>query len=188
MMGNFLKKWIILFSLIFSHQAFSRWFADIHAGFGFTPETDDNDDEIIFNGVETGIRFGLGHRILIFGVDTSYGWTQSEWSYLSTTERYDMKKFDLGAFVGIDAGKLVRFWISYFPESEWSIEAAGSPKLDCTAVGGGAGLTILPYVTFNLEAKFYNMNKFTISGTTTTWTGEQKMDPYEVIVTLGFVF
>jgi hypothetical protein len=182
-----MKKLIILLALTFSHQAFSKWFADIHVGFGFVPDTDDNEKEIVFEGMETGIRFGLGHRILIFGFDGSYGWMNADFPYISTTDS-PMKKYDLGVFVGLEFQKLFRVWASYFPKSEWNFSSTGSPKLEGTAFGGGFGMTVLPYVTFNGEIKFYNMNILTVSENSTTWTGDAKIKPYELIFSLGFIF
>ncbi len=183
-----MKKLIILLSIIFCHQIHARWFADIHAGFGFTPETSQQPDTLVFEGVETGARFGLGYKILIFGVDASYGWLNSQFQYLSPTDYYDMQKLDLGVFLGFEIIKLVRIWGSYFPYSEMNFDASGSPKLQGTVAGGGVGLTILPYVTFNGEIKFYNMNKYMVSGSTITMTGSQKIDPFEIIFSLGLVF
>lgn len=173
--------------MLFSHHAYSRILFDGHVGFGFTPENDE-ENELIFEGLEVGLRLGPTLGPLILGVDASYGWTQSETTLLSSGIETDMKKYDLGGFLGFEFIKLLRVWGSYYVVSEMSFDYNGSPKLKGTAAGGGVGMTVLPYVSLNAEVKFYNMNKFTIDGKTTTWTGDDKVEPIEVIVTIGFIF
>lgn len=186
-----MKKLIILMTLLFSYQAFARVLFDLHAGFGFTPENDQQQGDVVFEGIETGARLGIAYGILIFGADASYGWNTAQFSLIdpsSPDEEYSMKKYDLGFFGGFEIAKLVRIWGSYFPKSEMKFDASGTPTLKGTVAAGGIGLTVLPYVTVNGEVKFYNMNQYTVSGVTTTWTGDDKVNPIEVILTIGFIF
>lgn len=182
-----MKILIIFMALVFSQQGFCRLFFDGHAGFGFTVEQDSDQEGPSFDGVEVGARIGPTWGPIILGADVSYGWMNGSNDPDSSTE-YKMDKSDLGAFFGFEFIKLLRVWGSYYLVSEMKFDSPDSYKLKGTAVGGGVGLTVLPFVSINAEVKYYNMNEITSNGKTETVTGDEKQKPLEILVSIGCIF
>ncbi len=174
-------------ALVFSQQGFCRLLFDGHLGFGFTVEQDSDQEGPSFDGVEVGARIGPTLGPIILGADVSYAWMNSSNDPNSSTE-YKMNKTDLGAFFGFEFLKLLRVWGSYYLVSEMKFDSPDSYKLRGTAVGGGIGLTVLPYVSINAEAKYYNMNEITSNGQDTTVAGDQRQKPLEILVSIGCIF
>lgn len=183
-----MAKSVVFLFLIFSPPVFSRWVVDAHFGYGEVPNTTEQKSEILFKGVEAGLRVGLGHSLWMIGLDGSYGWMDSKFQNLSSSEEIPMKKLDLGGFFGIEFLGLIRMWVSYFPISDWYFDYINSPKLQGRVMGGGVGLSILPYVSINGEIKLYNMDKFTDGSNSVILSGDEKIQPFEVGISLALVF
>jgi hypothetical protein len=183
-----MKSLIFLMALVFSQQGFCRLLFDGHVGFGFTVDQNDAQEGPEFEGVEVGARIGPTLGPIILGADVSYAWTNSTYDQISTPSDYNMNKTDLGAFFGLEFLKLIRVWGAYYFISEMKFDSPGSYKLKGTAAGGGVGLTVLPYVSINVEAKYYNMNQITNNGIETTVTGDQRQKPLEILISIGCIF
>jgi hypothetical protein len=187
-MVNLMKSLIVLMALVFSQQGFCRLLFDGHIGFGFTLDQNDTQQGPAFEGVEVGARIGPTLGPIILGADVSYSWTNSTYDQISSSSDYKMNKADLGAFLGLEFLKLIRVWGAYYFISEMKFDSPGSYQLRGTAAGGGVGLTVLPYISLNVEAKYYNMNQITDYGKEITVTGEQRQKPLEILISIGCIF
>lgn len=98
-------------------------------------------DNVDTSGVNYGARLGYSLPALFsLGLDYNMG------TYDHDGTDVDHTKF--GAFVAVDLPILARAWASYY----FSAKAeAGASEVDGDGFGLGVGLTMLPFVSLNLE-------------------------------------
>ncbi|RLA64670.1 MAG: hypothetical protein DRQ88_07275 [Epsilonproteobacteria bacterium] len=153
-----MKKLLILFCL-FSHPAQAWLIVEGNVGYGISNEWEkENYADVQYDGMVVNGRLGVKvFNFLIFGGE--YSWSDNYFEYMDNSSGIGYKipspRTDYGVFAGIDLPIMLRFWASYYIQSELKMDNLNGTKLNGFGYGAGVGWTFLPFVSINGEYRKY---------------------------------
>ena len=137
-----MKKILIGLMLIVSgFNASAGIMVEPYLAYNFAGEVGNTDT----SGVNMGARLGYSLPMLVsFGLDYNFG----EYTHDMSSVDVDVDHSKLGVFVAVDLPILMRAWATYYVNANADF---GATDVDGDGFGLGVGLTMLPFVSLNLE-------------------------------------
>lgn len=186
-----IKNLILLFTALFffSQQSQGSFLIDPYLGFKLASGENSNNliTEYEYNSLTYGSRLGLKFLGFSGGLDYSLSSVEMEASTGNTTITDDHEQKSFGVFVGYDFPIMMRIWATYFFDINYE-DTDGTDKgdeLNGSGLGLGAGWTILPLVSLNLEYRMISLDESVTSGVTNSLTGDDEIEINELLFSVS---
>lgn len=176
----------LLVACLLTVTASAGFLVEPYLGFGFTSGdfkgNDNTSYDISTSGVTMGARVGYTMLGFMGGLDYSMA-TESEWEFeASSTDKYDIKRSNLGVFAGYELPILLRAWVGYdFMSKAEGDSDDGALSFEGGATKFGVGFTGLPFVSLNLEYKMFSYDDNKLGSTKLT----NKLEVNEVLLSVS---
>ena len=144
-----------LVALTMASQAHALILIEPYLGYDFSLSGDSNGEDLDFSGFGYGARLGLQLSMIMFGV--SYDILDLDVEPASGGE-VSFEQTNLGIFAGWNPkGEGIRFWATYFIDSNGDADAPEDEEGDGFALG--IGWKFKPWLAANLEYRSYSFDK-----------------------------
>lgn len=188
----------ILFMSIFS-TANAGLLLEPYLGYAISGEGDMTEDGTSFKSEYSGLTYGgrVGWSSFGFmgGIDYSLSSYDVETKFNASTAKDGMDRSQMGIFVGFKFPVLLRVWGTYFISADMEgadAQAVSGAQVfdsrhkleDGSGFGLGVGLSLMPFVSVNLEYRTIEYDKLSQAGVNVT-TITEKMNMDEILLSVS---
>ncbi len=168
---------LLILGAVVSSSASARLLLEPHVGYESAgvlankTATPTQNDGYRTMGATFGARLGYHLPVLFwFGGDIDYSTGNNTWADTTVNaSSYKYTRTDYYAMVGVDLPVLLRGWVGYGVASNVLTDSSSNTyKASGTAVKGGVGIKILPFVNLTLEGILRTMTDYEAGGVKTS--------------------
>ena len=163
---NFKLAGLILVAVLTANVANASLLIEPHIGYNLHASGTALSHEYNYKGNEYGSRFGFQTFGFMAGMDYTHSSMDLEDRTVSSTDKRDYQRNEVGVFAGYNLPILLRAWGAYYFKSK--AKADNGDYLKGNTFELGLGFTPLPLLSVNLMVRLVNWDERSIGGVTST--------------------
>lgn len=191
-----IRNFLFVILLFVTNSAFAGFLIEPYLGYSLNGKGDvsalSTNYSSEYSSLTYGGRIGYSYLGLMAGIDYSLQNPELESSASGTTYKDEIKKNQLGLFVGYKFPIMLRAWATYFLNAEFKgTQSSGTHFIenidkfeDGSGYALGVGYTGLPFLSINLEYRAIEYDKWKSDGADVTSVTE-KMNLNEILLSLS---